>query len=422
MTKLQKAINLIFVLVVCSVLLIGAGRTVFKPKDVNEYENRYSNKLGKLNTESYLNSAFQDSVEDALADQIPFAEKIKEFYNNSISGTINYMLENVFGFKLTVSEEEIPEIIIEPEDPWKWLMETPDTEFLPSYVKLSNGMKVRNGHILYGINELEWSIDNINHRIENINQIMENHPDIEYYAYYVEKETDIEFETGRKMGISDYVMEHINIPSERKGIFKVKNFFEFDRFFYKVDHHWNHLGSYRGYREICQLFGFEPIEPLWTSQIGMVSGSKATGPDASAFTEKFFAFKFNFPHYEVWLNGGKAGDYGYLESIFAKNDEAQRSKRITYGSVYGQDNGETIIKNPSSDGGNILVLGDSFDNPLLKLLANHFTTLYSVDNRNYESLVGKTFNLEEYLKDKEIDKVLFVGNSDFFRLGAFNIK
>lgn len=418
----RKVINLIFVLLVCVVVLVGAGRTIIKPKSINEYENRYSNKIRRPSVENYLSNTFQDSVEDALADQIPFAEKFKEFYNNTISGTINYALENVFGFKLTASEEELPPIIIEPEDPWKWLMYDPDSDFLPAYVKLANGMKVRNGHILYGINELAWSKDNIDSRIENMNQMMVNHPEFEYYAFYVEKETDIEFETGRKMGISDYVMEGLNIPEERKGIFTIKNFANFDRFFYKVDHHWNHLGSYKGYRQICEIFGFEPLEPLWTSQIGMVSGSKATGPDASAFTEKFFAFKFDFPHYEVWLNGSKAGDYGYLESIFAKNDEAQQSKRITYGSVYGQDNGETIIKNPSSDGGNILVLGDSFDNPLLKLLANHFTTLYSVDNRNYESLVGKTFNLEEYLKDKEIDKVLFVGNSDFFRLGAFNIK
>ena len=67
----------------------------------------------------------------------------------------------------------------------------------------------------------------------------------------------------------------------------------------------------------------------------------------------------------------------------------------------------------------LLVIGESFDNALLKLLASEFENLYSIDLRNYETDVGKPFDLASYAAEHEIDSVLLIGNLDFWKMDEF---
>ena len=70
----------------------------------------------------------------------------------------------------------------------------------------------------------------------------------------------------------------------------------------------------------------------------------------------------------------------------------------------------------------ILIVGESYDNALLKLLASHFNKTYSIDLRNYERENNKKFNYLEYLNDNNIDKVLLIGNKDYFTMSEFNLE
>ena len=56
------------------------------------------------------------------------------------------------------------------------------------------------------------------------------------------------------------------------------------------------------------------------------------------------------------------------------------------------------------------MLGESYDNAVLKLLASHFAELYSIDLRYYQG----SFRLKDYMKAHGISKVLLMGNIDFF--------
>ncbi len=81
MLKQKKTAKIISVLFVCAVmlmLLLGLARTVFSPMDAVEYENRPASKLSPFSFSSYLNGDFQDSMEAALSDQVPFAIKSKK--------------------------------------------------------------------------------------------------------------------------------------------------------------------------------------------------------------------------------------------------------------------------------------------------------------------------------------------------------
>lgn len=64
--KIDRAFFLLLVLI----FLAGLLRTVFRPKEINEYENRYANQLAPLTAASYADGSFQDGMESALSDQV----------------------------------------------------------------------------------------------------------------------------------------------------------------------------------------------------------------------------------------------------------------------------------------------------------------------------------------------------------------
>ena len=54
-------------LILCG-LLLGLARTVFFPKEINYYENRYANRAALPTPGSYADGTFQDQLEAALGD------------------------------------------------------------------------------------------------------------------------------------------------------------------------------------------------------------------------------------------------------------------------------------------------------------------------------------------------------------------
>ena len=68
---------------------------------------------------------------------------------------------------------------------------------------------------------------------------------------------------------------------------------------------------------------------------------------------------------------------------------------------------------------NILLLGDSFDNAIRKLVASHFNKTFSVDERTYEEDMGEPFILAEYVQKNDIDIVVYDGDILAFSGDAF---
>ena len=179
--------------------------------------------------------------------------------------------------------------------------------------------------------------------------------------------------------------------------------------FYRTDHHWNYLGSYRAYRELLPLLGCTdtPLEPTATETLGEFSGSKAAGTGLDIFSEPFTVYRFAYPEMTVTRNGEPAGDYG-------RQDAVPGELALSYGAFYGGDDGEIIFDTGRTDRGNLLVIGESYDNAILKLLASHFDRTYSVDLRYYRNYMGSDFSLSDYLRRNNITKVLLIGNVDYY--------
>ena len=128
-------------------------------------------------------------------------------------------------------------------------------------------------------------------------------------------------------------------------------------------------------------------------------------------------YRFAFPKMSVTIAGEPADDYGW--------QDAALSGQLTdanYGGVYGWDNGEVILDTGTTGRGNLLMLGESYDNAILKLMASHFDRVYSVDLRSYEQDIGKPFRLAEYLREHRITKVLWIGSTTFFTSDDFMVE
>ena len=174
----------------------------------------------------------------------------------------------------------------------------------------------------------------------------------------------------------------LNLPENRMLKYEIPDFAAFSEYFYRTDHHWNYLGSYRAYRE-------------------------AAGTGLDIFSEPFTVYRFAYPEMTVTRNGEPAGDYG-------RQDAVPGELTLSYGAFYGGDDGEIIFDTGRTDRGNLLVIGESYDNAILKLLASHFDRTYSVDLRYYRNYMGSDFSLSDYLRRNNITKVLLIGNVDYY--------
>lgn len=399
---MKKIINGIFITAILLIFLAGLARTIFFPVDINEYENRYANKISDFSIASFMDSSFQDSVESGLMDQVHLSKLAKKVYNNTSSEYLRMLM-----------------IPIIKNNTNKYISLGKVTVFGGKYLTYST----------YNISTIAAELDK---NVEIINKEIEDLPELDFYVYYIERDVDINFETNEKQGCFEYLKDCLNLPDNHMIRFEIDNFDEYSKYFYRTDHHWSYQGSYKGYSEIIKLLGItdEPIKPIEEVTLPYsFIGSKSrnigyTGSEHSIFTddsfsfeEVFTAYRFDYPNMDISIDGEPADDYGNQDDYFAGTPET-----ISYGAFYGADLGEIIFDTHNPDKENLLIIGDSYDNAILKLVASHFNRTYSIDTRYYSPSNGDKFNLSEYIKGKDISKVLLLGSVSFFRLEDFTLE
>lgn len=388
--RIKRWLNCSFIVLIIVFLVINAVRAIGYPKDMNYYENRYSEKIAPFSLSSYLDTSYQDQFENGMMDQVIFSQRYKKAYNTISS----YYLQQVMKPILKKNPER--------------------------YISYMGKQIFGGDYITYYIRQLEDMTSQLDEKIDNYNSYYEKMPELDFYLYYIEKDTDINFETNKKTGVYEYMQERLLFPKTQTSKFKIDNFEEFSSYFYKTDHHWNYKGAYLAYTEILELLGVTDsvMLPQGTEEISYTfSGSKAAGTGAAAFREHFVAYRFEYPDMKIQIDGEEVADYGNQDAYF----EHEMSD-ISYGKFYGGDDGEIIFDLEQPEKENILLIGESYDNAILKLVASHFNRTYSVDLRNYESELGKEFSFMEYVREHDISKVLLIGNVDYFVMDKFMLE
>ncbi len=376
----KKIVNLIFLVGCFAFLCIGLLKTVFFPKDINLYENRYAEKVEPMSVLAFLDTSLQDNWESALADQVLFSQTLKKSYNDFFSNYKYFFLKPML---------------------------QADTNRYISF----NAHLIFNGNICFAPRSLKEDQALLDEKIENYNTCFSAHPETDFYVYYIEKETDINFETKEKVPFCDYIFRHLALSENKMAAFEINSFADFADRFYKTDHHWNYKGSYEAYLEVLQLLGCgeQPLAPVDTVTLShSFEGSKTADMDG-LFVEDFTVYRFDYPPMTISVNGNLAADYGEAEAYLS----SERTD-VSYAGFYGEDNGEIVFDTNNTNKENILLIGESYDNAILKLVASHYNRTYSVDLRNYRAFMGEDFHLDSYVKENDISKVLLIGSAEYF--------
>lgn len=386
--KIKQLINIVFLLCIFMYILLSLLKSFVKPNEIIEMENRYANKYDSISLKKYVNGTLQDNIENTLSDQVILSSRLKKG-NNYIKG---------------LSLKKYVDLYFKRHD--------------LDYLNAGDVNFYGPENLVYYYRDLNNISQYLDKKIENYNSFASKNKDVNVYLYYIEKDTDINFKTGKKVDIFEYIQKRLNNIKASK--FEIDNFEDFKEYFYKTDHHWNYKGSYKAYNEVLDLMNISnPVK--FVDEICLnksFSGSKAS---ASVFNkimkDDFCAYKFNFSNLDITVNGEKK-DYGAQTEFFNNTTDL----KITYGNFYGWDDGEVIFKNNNSDSkNNLLVIGESYDNAILKLLAEKYNTTISIDLRNYKYYMQKDFDFQYYKEKYNINKVLFIENVDFYVMDEFMV-
>lgn len=388
MTK--KLADLLFLGAILIVLTAGLVSTLLFPDEINYYENRYANQMPAFTPEGWLDGSFQQGVDDALSDQVNLASYYKRIYNLARTQTL-------WPAVAAISKSH------------------PDRYISYGSIRLLGGE-----YLVYSPSVMDYLTNSLDARIDNYNKTFARLPDTEFYIYQVGTDSTVDLETGERVPVYEYLRDRLELPADRVARFVVDGFETYSDLFYRTDHHWNHRGSYRGYLDVLELLGVEddPLAPLEEVTLpGRFTGSKVSTAGAAGIWETAAMYRFDFPALTFRRNGSDAEDYG-AQSLFLSGQGGDP----TYGGIYGGDDGEVIISGGKPGGENILLIGESYDNALLKLLACHFDSLYAVDLRNYSAWMGEDFQLSAYLEEHSIDKVLLIGSVSYFTMDTFRLE
>lgn len=384
----RKVMDGIFVGGILLALLAGLGRTLFFPRELNAYENRYAERIARPTVSGVLDGSFQDSVEAALSDQVQLSDRFKRTYNTLSAQYLR-----------TLSAPILPRC-------------------RDRYVNIS-GTLLYNGYLVYPAFAMEDVAGPLADRADNINRYAAAHPELDFYLYYLERDIDLNFETGERPGARQYFFDRLDLPSGHMAYLPLDDFNQFSARFLRTDHHWNCAGSYRGYTEMAALLGVD--EPLLAPQgeaveVGTLYGSRSTGKTC-LFSEPFYAYRFDYPEMDVSINGQSAADYGRQEEFLSGG-----GGQLSYGAFYGWDDAEVRFSTHRPGRDNLLILGESYDNAVVKLLASHFNDTYAVDLRNYKAQTGEDFRFSDYVASRGITKVLFTGCMTLYRTDEFALE
>ncbi len=356
-------------------LLAGLARALLSPDTEIFYENRPAKRFPVFSAASFLDGAYQADAEDAFSDQVPAAIRMKKLYNifdtHAALPLIRLLAQSggYVGFRNICFFEDM--LVVRP-------------------VALTGKAAA------------------LTESARKISAWAEAAPDVNFYVCYIETDRDLNLETGKKTGLYDCLAGALTLPAERVGRLRVDSFADYRRLFFRTDHHWNADGSYQGYLDLCALLDITPLTIRGQYRVpACYHGTRAAGVEGVP-AEDFAVNLFDYPFMTISVPSGSIPDYG-MQSLFVNGE----LESVSYGSVFGVDCGELVF-DTGRPGKNLLVMGDSYDNAVVKPLAAGFSKTYCVDLRSFSSELGHPFVMADYLREHRIDCVVFVGGVDYF--------
>ena len=196
---------------------------------------------------------------------------------------------------------------------------------------------------------------------------------------------------------------------------------QYKNYFYKTDHHWNMNGALAGYYDIMDILGKVPVDNL---EVVNKRERKFYGSMAkSVLNNKTYDYILDVDKkldYDVLVNGKQASEVFKPRQIRLDRDYLYYDYYVQY---FNGQYGEICYDYHKDKEENLLILSDSYAWQIDYLIASSFNKTYVV-NLRYDKWKKGDLNLEEYMKERNIKKVLFLyeGGSMMFDQYNYNLE
>ena len=168
--------------------------------------------------------------------------------------------------------------------------------------------------------------------------------------------------------------------------------------YFRTDHHWTALGAYYAYETFCRMADFEPVplEEFEERDMGDFLGSfYSTSPaPANLETDRLLAYQ---PPGDIEMQLYRNGTTFSADPII---DMSQSNIFSKYSAFLGGDSMMTVLTNNDlPDAPNCVVYKDSYGNPFVLYLTQHYHRVYALDFRQYDAMGMRSFIQNYHIND-----------------------
>ena len=349
----------------------------FEPVAEKNIVDKVSNKV----------NAVKNRLENEVTNSFPFYNSLNGLYQN-----FNYYMNKLV-------YKEVP------------LKTNSDSEYI-FYNKENDFYYLEN---LYSKEELDKRLDV---QVKMFNKLA--NLDIDMYLYFP---TRYELTKLKDNNLSSYVDSFKDKLSSKIKVanMDITSLEQYKNYFYKTDHHWNMNGALAGYYDIMDILGKTPVDNL---EVVNKRERKFYGSMAkSVLNNKTYDYILDIDKkldYDVLVNGKQASEVFKPRQIRLDRDYLYYDYYVQY---FNGQYGEICYDYHKDKEENLLILSDSYAWQIDYLIASSFNKTYVV-NLRYDKWKKEDLNLEEYMKERNIKKVLFLyeGGSMMFDQYNYNLE
>lgn len=353
------------------------NQVAFEPVAEKNIVDKVSNKV----------NAVKNRLENEVTNSFPFYNSLNGLYQN-----FNYYMNSFF-------YKEVP------------LKTNSDSEYI-FYNKENDFYYLENQ---YSKEELDKRLDV---QVKMFNKLA--NLDIDMYLYFP---TRYELTKLKDNNLSSYVDSFKDKLSSKIKVanMDITSLEQYKNYFYKTDHHWNMNGALAGYYDIMDILGKTPVDNL---EVVNKRERKFYGSMAkSVLNNKTYDYILDIDKkldYDVLVNGKQASEVFKPRQIRLDRDYLYYDYYVQY---FNGQYGEICYDYHKDKEENLLILSDSYAWQIDYLIASSFNKTYVV-NLRYDKWKKEDLNLEEYMKERNIKKVLFLyeGGSMMFDQYNYNLE
>lgn len=433
-----------------TILLLTGLFVLARPKnEFSTLENRPLAQMISLSRDHWLDSSFQNNLEDVLADHFILRRFWIAQYNKlqiRLNKAGDELLSLFDKTSESASTPEIPEATDSEAS-----LQNPDSSETPTEANVSEptettgepgefvdflnlmpedkpdeNMSIKVSRLntdvslvtIDGVDQLvrtplNLSADNlqgVQKNIQFINQFSKDISSGDVSAFFIEtpRHSPLVY-SSNNLSTMLPIFDQLEVPHD---YFPVDSLSDVQRNYFHTDHHWNHIGSYQGYRALIQfLLGDE--EPVYypTKQVDfndvqfLGSISRMIGHSTQVPPEPMSKLIFDLPAYEVLVEGSVLDEYGHL-SYYEEGDANPDKGFDHYNFLYQKRESLITFQTHQNDRENVLFISDSMSNPIREVIAAHFNTSYFIDLEEM-NVIDPYFKIEDFIENNEVDRIVF---------------